>query len=76
MKKRLLKIMGVVMTIAMLSSFMVAGSPVAAAGNPASINEWEGVKLPNTVPGSDVDLIEQARDGTIFISVKEYKGIL
>jgi hypothetical protein len=59
------------MTIAMLASFMVVGSPVTAAGGPLtpSINEWEGVVLPSTVPDSDVDLIEQAKDGTIFISV-------
>ncbi len=63
--------MGIVMTVAMLASFMVAGSPVSAAGGPtvASINEWEGVVLPSTIPNSDVDLIEQAKDGTIFISV-------
>jgi len=61
--------MGIVMTVAMLASFMVAGLPVSAAGNPASVNTWEGVTHPNTVPGTNVELIEQANDGTIFISV-------
>lgn len=69
MKNKIMKVLGVVMTVAMLASFMVAGAPVSAAGNPASINEWEGVTLPTMVPSSDVDLIEQANDGTIFISV-------
>jgi len=74
MKNKILKIMGIVMTIAMLASFMVVGSPVSAAGGPTvpSINEWEGVVLPSTVPNSDVELIEQANDGTIFISVLQY----
>jgi hypothetical protein len=57
------------MTVAMLASFMVIGSPVSAAGNPASVNDWQGVRLPNTIPGTNVELIEQANDGTIFISV-------
>jgi hypothetical protein len=69
MKNKIMKVLGIVMTVAMLASFMVAGAPVSAAGNPASINEWEGVTLPTMVPVSDVDLIEQANDGTIFISV-------
>jgi len=71
MKNKIMKVLGIVMTIAMLASFMVVGSPVSAAGGPTvpSINEWEGVVLPSTVPGSNVDLIEQAKDGTIFISV-------
>ncbi|MDD4923927.1 MAG: hypothetical protein PHF74_03725, partial [Dehalococcoidales bacterium] len=69
MKTKIMKILGVVMTVAMLASFVAAGSPVSAAGNPASINEWEGVTLPFTVPNCDVELIEQANDGTIFISV-------
>jgi hypothetical protein len=69
MKNRILKIMGIVMTVAMLASFMVIGSPVSAAGNPASVNDWQGVRLPNTIPGTNVELIEQANDGTIFISV-------
>jgi len=56
------------MTIAMLASFMVVGSPASAAGNPASVNDWQGVVLPNTIAGSNVELIEQANDGTIFIS--------
>jgi len=69
MKNKLLKILGVVMTIAMLASFMVAGAGVSASGNPASINNWSGVKLPSLAAGSDVQLIEQANDGTIFVSV-------
>jgi len=71
MKTKIMKVLGVVMTIAMLASFMVAGAPVSAAGGPLtpSINEWEGVTLPSMIPGTDVDLIEQAKDGTIFISV-------
>ncbi len=71
MKTKIMKILGVVMTVAMLASFMVAGAPVSAAGGPttASINEWEGVVLPFTVEDCDVELIEQANDGTIFISV-------
>ena len=69
MKNKIMKIMGIVMTVAMLASFMVAGLPVSAAGNPASVNAWQGVTLPNTVPGTNVELIEQANDGTIFISV-------
>jgi hypothetical protein len=32
MKSKIMKIMGIVMTVAMLASFMVAGLPVSAAG--------------------------------------------
>jgi hypothetical protein len=69
MKNKLLKILGIVMTISMLASFMVAGPAVSAAGAAATINAWETLTLPTTVPNSDVILIEQAEDGTIFISV-------
>ena len=64
-----MKVLGVVMTVAMLASFMVAGAPVTAAGSATVINEWEKLSMPSLAPGTDVDLIEQANDGTIFISV-------
>ncbi|MFA5628651.1 MAG: fibronectin type III domain-containing protein [Dehalococcoidales bacterium] len=70
MKNKIMKILGVVMTVAMLGSFMVAGAPVSAAGSAPSVNDWSSVTMPNLMPDTDVELIEQAvDDGTIFISV-------
>ncbi|MDD4984395.1 MAG: hypothetical protein PHQ43_01200, partial [Dehalococcoidales bacterium] len=74
MKNKILKIMGVVMAVAMLASFMVAGMPVSAVGGPlssnASVNNFVNVNLPSTVAGTDVLLL--AQDGnTLYAAVYE-----
>jgi hypothetical protein len=73
MKNRILKIMGIVMTIAMLASFMVIGSPVSAAGGPLvpSNNNFAGLVTPSVAyVGTDVILLEV--DGnTIYGAIYE-----
>jgi len=60
MKNKILKILGIVMTIAMLSSFMVAGTAVSAS---PGVNDWDGITLPTEDwYGSDVTLLDF--DGT------------
>ena len=73
MKNRISKILGVVMAIAMLASIMVVGPAAAsAAGNPAVINSWENLTLPTTDENTDVILLTQAEDGTIYAAVKHW----
>ncbi|MDD4874305.1 MAG: hypothetical protein PHE15_04955, partial [Dehalococcoidales bacterium] len=72
MKNKILKILGLVMTIAMLSSFMVAGTAVTAAGSATTMNTWEGLTLPGTSRYTDVKLLEQADDGTLFATVASF----
>lgn len=67
MKKKIHRILGVVLTLALLSSLaIVAAVPVAA--QPGE-NEWGEIDLPVVAPGTDVDLLAQAADGTLFASV-------
>lgn len=72
MKTKISKILGVVLSLALLTSMAVIAVPVSAAGNPAVVDSWENLNLPITDPNTDVKLIEQAEDGTIFISVARY----
>lgn len=72
MKTKISKILGVVLSLALLTSLAVIAVPVSAAGDPDVVDTWENLNLPATVENTDVKLIEQAEDGTIFISVAEY----
>ncbi|MCK5577404.1 MAG: hypothetical protein KAI14_03720, partial [Dehalococcoidales bacterium] len=69
MKKRITKIVGVVLSLALLSSLAMV-APVSAIADPDVLNDWETV-----VPGlpvaedTDVDLLAVAADGTLFASV-------
>jgi len=66
-KNKIHRILGVVLTLALLSSLaIVAAVPVAA--QPGE-NEWDEIDLPVVAPGTDVDLLAQAADGTLFASV-------
>lgn len=68
MKKRITKILGVVLSLALLSSLAMIAAPVAAADGPGQ-NKWGPIALPAVVDGADVDLIAKAADGTLFASV-------
>jgi hypothetical protein len=71
MKNKLLKILGIVMTISMLASFMVAGpTAVSAAGSTTTVNTWENLSLPTTNENTNVLLLTQAEDGTIYAAIK------
>jgi hypothetical protein len=72
MKTKLTKILGVVLSLALLSSLAMIAVPVSAAGDPDVVNEWENLNMPMLNRWTDVKLIEQAEDGTIFISVAQY----
>jgi len=57
-----MKVLGIVMTVAMLASFMVVGSPVSAVGGPLAANQsnnnFVNVNLPTTYAGYDVIILE------------------
>ncbi|HEX78723.1 MAG TPA: hypothetical protein G4O19_01035, partial [Dehalococcoidia bacterium] len=72
MKTKLAKILGVVLSLALLSSLAMIAVPASAAGDPDVVNEWENLNMPMLNRWTDVKLIEQAEDGTIFISVAQY----
>jgi hypothetical protein len=65
MKNKILKILGVVATVAMLSSFVVI--PASAAG--PGTNVWGEITLPKVMPVSAVDQMEIGPDGTLYVSV-------
>ena len=71
MKKRITKILGVVLSLALLSSLAMIAAPVTAAPGE---NAWGAITLPAVAPGSDVELIAQAADGTLFASVYDASG--
>jgi hypothetical protein len=68
MKKRITKILGVVLSLALLSSLAMVATPVIA--QPGQ-NEWAEIELdfPLIAPDTDVELLAQAADGTLFASV-------
>jgi len=72
LKSKITKILGVVLSLALLSSLAVIAVPVSAAGSATVVNKWEALGLPSTLVGSDVEIITQAEDGTLYISVAEY----
>jgi hypothetical protein len=63
MKKKISRILGVVLSLALLSSFFIAAAPVAA--QPGQ-NAWDTIDLPQVFPGSDVGPMDIAPDGTIY----------
>ena len=69
MKNKITRILGVVLTITLLSSLAMVTVPVSAAGSSAVINTWETLAPLNTSVDTDIDIIVQAEDGTFFISV-------
>jgi len=71
-RNNITKMLGIIVTIAMFAGFVITGSPVVAVGNPPSVNGWQSVAMPDLAPGTDVELIEQANDGTIFISTVKH----
>jgi len=73
MKSKIIKILGVVLSLALLSSMAIIAIPVSAAGDPDIINAWETMTTPSGVD-ADVEIITQAEDGTIFISVYDEVG--
>jgi len=77
MKSKITKILGVVLSLALLSSMAMIAVPVSAAGSATVVNKWEALGLPSTFVDSDVEIITQAEDGTFFISVLYYDdGVL
>lgn len=68
MKKRITKILGVVLSLALLSSLAMIAAPVTAA---PGMNAWGGVGLPPVVDNNDVEVLAQATDGTLFLSVHD-----
>ena len=72
MKSKISKILGVVLSLALLSSISMIAVPVSAAGDPDDINEWENLAMPDFNKWTDVKLLEQAEDGTIYASVAQY----
>ncbi len=67
MKTRIAKILGVVLTITLLSSLAMVAAPVSAAPGE---NEWDAIAGPPIVAGSEVGIMEVIEsDGTIFASV-------
>ncbi|MFC1865532.1 hypothetical protein ACFLYB_02315 [Chloroflexota bacterium] len=66
MKKRITKILAMVLSLALLSSLAMVASPVLA--QPGE-NEWAEIDLPPVAPGTDVELLATAADGTLFASV-------
>jgi hypothetical protein len=72
MKKRITKILGVVLSLALLSSLAMVATPVVAQPGENAWNEIE-LDFPLLAPGTDVELLAQAADGTLFASV--YDGV-
>jgi len=66
MKKRITKIVGVVLSLALLSSLAMVAAPVTAA---PGTNAFGAVTLPAVAPDTDVELLAVAADGTLFASV-------
>jgi len=70
MKKKISRILGVVLSLALLSTLAMAAAPVSAAvGVNQEINAWDNVGLPAVAPDTDVEVIAVAPDGTLFASV-------
>ncbi|MCJ7769405.1 MAG: hypothetical protein MUO92_02875, partial [Dehalococcoidales bacterium] len=70
MKKRITKILGVVLSLALLSSLAMIAAPVAAVPGE---NTWGAIALPDVwEDGVDVELLAVAADGTIFASVYDF----
>ena len=69
MKTKIVKILGVVLSLALLSSLAMVAAPVAAVGDPAKINTWAGITPPALFADTDIELITTAPDGTLFVSV-------
>ncbi|MCJ7769700.1 MAG: hypothetical protein MUO92_04420, partial [Dehalococcoidales bacterium] len=65
MKKKIIKILGVVLTLAMLSSMAIAVAPVSAA---PGVNAWDDITLPDTTING-VDALEIAPNGDMYVSV-------
>ena len=64
MKKKIVKVLGVVLTLAMLSSLAVVTAPVVAA---PGTNAWGQVTMPKLAPGTGVSVMDVSPDGgTIF----------
>ena len=61
--------MGVVLSLALLSSLAMVVAPVNAA---PGLNAWGNVTLPGVMEDTDVDLLAVAADGTLFASVYEF----
>jgi hypothetical protein len=72
MKKKISRILGVVLSLALLSSLAFA-APTSAAGDPDVINEWESIDLPAVEPDSDVGplAIDPNDTDTLYAGVLE-----
>jgi uncharacterized protein YaiE (UPF0345 family) len=70
MKKRITKIIGVVLSLALLSSLAMVTPVIAQPGE----NEWAEIDLPPIAQDTDVELLAQAVDGTLFASVVDTTG--
>jgi len=69
-KRKIVKLLGVVLSLALLSSLAMVAAPVTAA---PGTNAFGKITLPAVAPGTDVELIATAADGTLFASV--YKNV-
>ena len=68
MKNKILKILGVVLSLALLSSLAMIATPVAAAPGQ---NTFAEVKTPAVMPNTGVGIMAIAPDGTIYAAVVE-----
>jgi len=72
MKSKISKILGVVLSLALLSSMAIIAVPISAAGDPDVIDVWESVGMPDTRPDSDIGVSTVAPDGTIYATVVDW----
>ena len=68
MKSKISKILGVVLSLALLSSMAMIAVPVSAATGPGT-NAWQEVVLPETMPGVEVRILELAPNGDLYAGV-------
>ena len=73
MKSKISKILGVVLSLALLSSLAMIAVPVSAATGPGT-NTWQEVMLPETMPGIQVRILELAPNGDLYAGVVHDSG--
>ena len=73
MKSKISKILGVVLSLTLLSSLAMIAVPVSAATGPGT-NAWQEVLLPETMPGIQVRILELAPNGDLYAGVVHDSG--
>ncbi len=65
MKNRIVKIMGVVLTLAVLAGLLMASMPVSVS---AAVQSWSTIKGPQVSVGTNANVFDISGDGkTIFL---------